>query len=352
MNAQRLNDIYSNIQIAEKSDIESIKQLMVDYPFYHLPYVVMAKYYFDTSHYKFEDMLRQAAMRVRDRRELYHYIHGNIAQVEPAIDPDNLKYEQPETIETFTEPVIEADQVKVSDEPGSKAGLADFLGELAGKENEKPVEFVFEGKHELTELDEIEIDNEPVGEEVGTEFSFSKPLHIVTDTPAEENKPGTVDEAGTVHKETNANGDLRKSPVYNVETFINEGSLDIEEDLSSEKDFFAWLQHPQYSRELKEDESTETKERHDQRTDLIDKFININPQISRPKKEFFNPENMAKKSEVIDMEYVTETLANIYYEQGNYDLAVKAYEKLSLQNPSKQAFFASLIEKIRKERKQ
>jgi tetratricopeptide (TPR) repeat protein len=85
--------------------------------------------------------------------------------------------------------------------------------------------------------------------------------------------------------------------------------------------------------------------------DLIDKFIQSNPQITRPKKEFFNPENMAKRSEVIDLEFVSETLANIYYEQGNYDLALKAYEKLSLQNPSKQAYFADLIEKIRIERK-
>jgi tetratricopeptide (TPR) repeat protein len=60
---------------------------------------------------------------------------------------------------------------------------------------------------------------------------------------------------------------------------------------------------------------------------------------------------MAKRSEVIDLEFVSETLANIYYEQGNYDMALKAYKKLSLQNPSKESYFADLIEKIKKERK-
>jgi tetratricopeptide (TPR) repeat protein len=60
---------------------------------------------------------------------------------------------------------------------------------------------------------------------------------------------------------------------------------------------------------------------------------------------------MAKRSEILDLEFVSETLAEIYYQQGNFDFAIKAYEKLSLQNPSKQSFFADLIDKIKKERK-
>ena len=85
--------------------------------------------------------------------------------------------------------------------------------------------------------------------------------------------------------------------------------------------------------------------------DIIEKFIAINPQISRPKKEFYSPENMAKRSEVVDLEIVSETLAQMYYEQGNLDLAIKAYEKLSLQNPAKQPLFVDLIEKIKKEKR-
>ncbi len=353
MNAQRLNDIYKNIHIAEKSDIESIKQLTVDYPFYHLPYVVLAKYYFDTSHYKFEDMLRQAAMRVKDRKELYHYIHGDVAEPESSIDPDNIKYE--EETEVFLSPVeqentdqavsffIEAANVDIAEpveetKEESKSGLQDFLADFNTTEDEKPEEFIFEGKHENISLADIEIDSELIGEEIRTEFSFSKSFAIKEETEVTDS-------------EAKPNVDLRKNPVYNVETFIHEAPPAEHEGISPEKDFFAWLQHPQYTLEKKETTEEEKTEKQDNKIELIEKFININPQISRPKKEFYNPENMAKKSEVIDLEYVTETLANIYYEQGNLDLAVKAYEKLSLQNPSKQAYFASLIEKIKKEKK-
>ena len=60
---------------------------------------------------------------------------------------------------------------------------------------------------------------------------------------------------------------------------------------------------------------------------------------------------MGKKSEVLDLEFVSETLAELYYQQGNFDNAIRVYEKLSLQNPSKASFFADLIDQIKKERK-
>ena len=58
---------------------------------------------------------------------------------------------------------------------------------------------------------------------------------------------------------------------------------------------------------------------------------------------------MARQSVEEDEELVTETLANLYYKQGNYKKAIRAYEKLCLLYPSKLAYFASLIKKIKSE---
>ena len=44
---------------------------------------------------------------------------------------------------------------------------------------------------------------------------------------------------------------------------------------------------------------------------------------------------------------VSETLAQIYAEQGYPDLAKSVYEKLILHSPEKSAYFASLIEKLK-----
>ncbi len=45
-------------------------------------------------------------------------------------------------------------------------------------------------------------------------------------------------------------------------------------------------------------------------------------------------------------EFVTETLANIYFQQKNYDKALSAYQKLSLKYPEKSIYFASRIKEI------
>ena len=50
-----------------------------------------------------------------------------------------------------------------------------------------------------------------------------------------------------------------------------------------------------------------------------------------------------------DDDFCTETLAQIYAEQGYYDQAKRIYSRLLLKNPEKNAYFAALIEKIGQE---
>jgi tetratricopeptide (TPR) repeat protein len=83
-------------------------------------------------------------------------------------------------------------------------------------------------------------------------------------------------------------------------------------------------------------------------TELIDKFIKEEPKIV-PKPTFFDPVDSAKHSLMDNESVVSETLAEIYYKQGNLSKAIKIYKKLSLVNPQKSSYFAAQIEKIRKE---
>jgi len=82
------------------------------------------------------------------------------------------------------------------------------------------------------------------------------------------------------------------------------------------------------------------------KSEIIDRFIQNSPRISRSKSDFFNPVDWARKSAIDKEEIVSETLAKIYHNQGNTEKAIKIYKKLSLKYPEKSSYFAALIEKI------
>ncbi len=84
---------------------------------------------------------------------------------------------------------------------------------------------------------------------------------------------------------------------------------------------------------------------------IIDRVIESNPSNIRIKEgqKFFASDNKAKESLFENEELVTETLAKIYAMQGNISKAIRAYEILSLKFPQKSAYFASLIENLKKE---
>lgn len=96
-----------------------------------------------------------------------------------------------------------------------------------------------------------------------------------------------------------------------------------------------------------EKEEVKKEENKLSKNEIIDKFIAENPQISRPKQEFFNPISVAQASVVDQENIISETLAMIYLNQGYVEKAISIYRKLSLKNPEKSVYFAKLIEEAK-----
>lgn len=80
---------------------------------------------------------------------------------------------------------------------------------------------------------------------------------------------------------------------------------------------------------------------------LIKKFIETDPQISKPQKaSFYSAVEMARKSTEERDDIVSETLASVYAQQGDIARATRIYQKLCLLYPEKSSYFAALIKNL------
>lgn len=162
--------------------------------------------------------------------------------------------------------------------------------------------------------------------------------------------------------------DLRAYNVINANLSVEENEVENSSEVDSKQkldnSFLSWISNdttklevvkaPSFDKTEEDSEETEeivnepqpTETNKLSREELIQRFVDLDPKITPKKVEMYNPVNMAKQSNQEDYSLVTETLANIYLNQGQYQKAKKAFEALSLRIPEKKSYFADQLKKI------
>ena len=103
------------------------------------------------------------------------------------------------------------------------------------------------------------------------------------------------------------------------------------------KTFVNWLEHVNL---IPIDRSNESL--------TVEKFISKKPKLSFKDIEQQIIQEKNESQEKNNELLVTETLAQLYVEQENYDKAIQTYKILILKFPEKNSYFASAIKKIKK----
>ncbi len=268
-------------------------------------------------------------------------------ELAPIVEPQELVIEEQEPATEELAPIVEPQELVIEEQQSVFEATKAPNPTLEDLKNAYLKEELFTPETEDSEesdIQETELHSLP-------ESSFFLPVfesETASSTPDNKKNKGyyNIEDYYTLPPES-YNDYQFKAPAKEDATAENREKTDSENKRfvpkrNSTNDFYSWLNSdvPQNAPAIKPVE---------RREDLLDKFLKQKPIISRPKQEFYSPEKAGKRSDTLSNKIVTETLANIYYKQGNYTKAIEAYEQLQLKFPEKMSYFANLIEKIKKE---
>ena len=262
--------------------------------------------------------------------------NSEIDQIESVIDPETKLegeiFKITETIYDFTQ------QLEFKEETEAKISVQEFNNELESMLFIPSIE-----ADTIIEISDLEV------EKTNRTWLFDPDTDLQLN---EENTKTSEKEniAEPIVEKTKPFKEIQFSAGYNIEDFFKIENVNAIEPKKptfepevQNNDFFTWLNSGLSN------QGPNNKPKEVSKTVLIDKFIQENPSIQRPKQEFFSPEKAMRKSEVLDTNLATETLAKIYTMQGHPEKAIKVYNQLQLKFPEKLSYFASLINKIKQE---
>lgn len=291
---------------------KALEKLQKEYPYCQSISLLLAKSYHNRESIAFENQLKKTAISVPDRNVLYGLIHlekPTVKQVimdkEPTEIPVVDEKEEPKVVqeeEKEEEITPETTEIKREEKISAKEKLETIV-----RQRKEQSQTANEDK-QTRELESLIISG-----------AMSSVVLLEEEEPKEKHK----------------------SPEKTIE----------KEEIQTPQTFYDWLAPNSLTETKTEPEITKPSVE-----EMVDKFIEERKKNSEhiklnkgseESKKFFSPMEVAKNSLMEKDDFVTETLARIYEGQGLFEKAIVVYEKLSLKNPEKSSYFATLIEKLK-----
>jgi|ERR1035437_2520582 tetratricopeptide (TPR) repeat protein len=290
-------------ELLDKESIQLFTELTNSFPYFQTARLLLTKALHEQKNFYFDSQLKLTASYFSDRKRLHDFINYKPIK-HPAVE---LKKEEKLIVEEKIE--IIAEPIKI-DEP---------IIEIKAKE------LVIEPKKEIIEVKKEEIIEPPIIKEP-KKVSLPK-VKIEEKAPKKEEKVVEKEVIiPEIEKEHSFTDWLKLYPIKSESADKPESKAKQAMEPAEIKDTQPAAKTPQQ--------------------DIIEKFIKTEPSMAPPKKEFYSPINMAKLSVMENEDICSETLAKIYFDQGNFERAISMYKRLSLKYPIKSVYFAAQIEKI------
>ena len=281
------------------ADITLLEKEISDHPWFQLTYQLLAKASHQSQTSDYKNHLNQAALYAINRENLFDYIYKTKpaipAKTEKTVEPQKEKPVIAETktsLKTETKVSIGPVKTTTGEEVKSKDDLRRIVREQLAK-----IERERKAKAKKIESKKETKPRKPIAEP-------QQPSQKLSGTKREQSKT-------KLQQETKP-----KEPVTKP--------------------------HPNNYQE-----TTANPDSHRGQKAIMEDFIKTEPSVNRPKDGPYDETlRLAKQSLEDKMEFVSETLAEIYFKQDYPKKAIKIYEQLMLKVPEKKLYFAARIKEI------